>query len=267
MVIAGVGFWGILQVESEIKSTLFIVFGLLLSAALFGLIQFHRKQKAEEAQALEQQQTRQMARRMESIFYNTIDAIVIIDEQGIIESVNPAAEMIFGYSREELIGQNVSLLMPEPYQSEHDGHLENYKLTGESKIIGKVRELTGLRKDGSTFFIELAISELHLETGKKFIGAVRDITERKKFEDEINQARLEAEKANNAKSQFLSQMSHELRTPLNAILGFAQILDKETDMDRSFRLECVDHILKGGKHLLELTNDVLDLSRAGPLPG
>jgi PAS domain S-box-containing protein len=247
---------------NTLKSTFFVVLGLLLSVTLLGLIQFYRRERAEAAQLLEQRQTQQMARRMESIFNNTIDAIIIIDELGIIESINPAAEKIFGYSSQEIINKNVNVLMPEPYHSEHDGHLENYKRTGETHIIGTVRELTGLRKDGTTFFLELAVSEVHLESGRKYIGAVRDITERKIFEDEINQARHEAEKANNAKSQFLSQMSHELRTPLNAILGFAQILEKDRDnLDASFRLECVDHILKGGNHLLDLINDVLDLSR------
>jgi len=247
---------------NTLKSTFLVVFGLLLSATLLGLIQFYRKERAKEAQYLEQRQTQQVARRMESIFNNTIDSIIIIDELGIIESFNPAAEKIFGYSSKEIINKNINILMPEPYHSEHDGHLETYKRTGEAHIIGTVRELTGLRKDGTTFFLELAVSEVQLESGKKFIGAVRDITERKIFEDEIHQARHEAEKANNAKSQFLSQMSHELRTPLNAILGFAQILERDTkNMDVSFRLECVNQIMKGGNHLLDLINDVLDLSR------
>jgi PAS domain S-box-containing protein len=245
-----------------LKLTFFIIFGLLLSTAVLGLIQFYRKERAEEAQALEQQQTRQIARRMQSIFNNTIDAIIIIDDRGIIESFNPAAERIFGYSLQEITGKNINCLMPEPYQSEHDGYLKKYKQTGDKHIIGTVREIEGMRKDGTTFFIELAVSELHLESGKKFIGAVRDITERKKFEDAINLARQEAERANNAKSQFLSQMSHELRTPLNAILGFAQIMNEDLEnLDPAFRQECVEHILKGGNHLLELINDVLDLSR------
>jgi PAS domain S-box-containing protein len=247
---------------NTLKSTFLVVLGLLFSVTLLGLVQFYRKERAEEAQLLEQRQTQQMARRMEAIFNNTIDAIIIIDELGIMESFNPAAEKIFGYSSQEIINKNVNILMPEPYHSEHDGHLGTYKRTGEARIIGTVRELTGLRKDGTTFFLELAVSEVQLESGKKFIGAVRDITERKIFEDEINLARHEAEKANNAKSQFLSQMSHELRTPLNAILGFAQILEKDREnLEASVRLECVDHILKGGNHLLDLINDVLDLSR------
>ena len=245
-----------------LKSTFFIVFGLLLSAALLGLIQFYRKERAEEAQALEQLQTQQMAQRLQSIFDNTIDGIVIIDEQGTIESFNPAAEQLFGYTAEEAIGHNIKLLMPEPYAGEHEGYLDNYKQTGETYILGQVRELTGLRKDGTTFDIELAANKFHSDSGIKFTGIFRDISERKNIEQDMIQARQEAEKASNAKSKFLSQMSHELRTPLNAILGFAQILDQEPEsMDYAFRKECLDHILKGGNHLLELINDVLDLSR------
>ncbi len=247
---------------NTLKFVFFIAFGLLFSAAVLGLVQFFLKEQAQEAQALEQRQTQQVARRMQSIFNNTIDAIIIIDELGMIESFNPAAAEIFGYSLEEITDKNINILMPEPYHSEHDGYLENYRLTGTANIIGKVRELTALRKDGTTFTMELAVSELHLETGKKFIGVVRDITERKIIEIEINQAQQEAEKANNAKSQFLSQMSHELRTPLNAILGFAQILSRDLkNMEPSVQEECLDHILNGGNHLLELINDVLDLSR------
>ena len=173
---------------NTLKFVFFIVLGLLISAAVLGLVQFFRKEQAQEAQALEQRQTQQMARRLQSIFNNTIDAIIIIDELGMIESFNPAAAEIFGYSPEEITDKNISILMPEPYHSEHDGYLENYRLTGTANIIGKVRELTALRKDGTTFTMELAVSELHLETGKKFIGVVRDITERKIIEIEINQA-------------------------------------------------------------------------------
>ncbi|MDH5763969.1 MAG: PAS domain S-box protein [Nitrospinota bacterium] len=244
-----------------LRLTFLIIFGFLLAATMLGLFQFYRKQVAEEAQAQEQKQTRQVARRMQSIFNNTVDALIIIDEFGTIESFNPAAERVFGYASQEIIGKNVNHLMPEPYHSEHDGYLRNYIQTGAKKILGTVREVTGLHKDGSTFDIELAVSEFILDTGKKFIGSVRDITERKEFEDEIHNARQEAEKASKAKSQFLSQMSHELRTPLNAILGFAQLMDDKSAMDPATHKECVNYILKGGYHLLELINDVLDLSR------
>jgi PAS domain S-box-containing protein len=245
-----------------LKSTFFIIFSLFLCTAVLGLFQFYRREKAEKAQALEQKQTQLMARRMESIFNNTIDAIIIIDQMGIIESFNPAAAEIFGYSPQEITDKNINILMPEPYHTEHDGYLENYRRTGKANIIGKVRELTALRKDGTTFTMELAVSELHLETGGKFIGVVRDITERKIIENDIEQARQEAEKANNAKTQFLSQMSHELRTPLNAILGFAQIMSRDLkSMDPSVQEECLSYIMNGGNHLLELINDVLDLSR------
>jgi PAS domain S-box-containing protein len=247
---------------ATLKHTFFLMFAMLLSVTVLGLMQYHRKQQAEKKQALEHKQVEAVSRRMQSIFDNTIDGIIIIDEQGIIESFNPAAAEIFGYTREEAIGHNVKLLMPEPFAGEHDGYLDNYKRTGITHVLDHRRELTGLHKDGTIFDIELAVSKFHLDSGIKFTGIVRDISEKKKTEQDMIQARQEAEKANTAKSQFLSQMSHELRTPLNAILGFAQIMDRDMEsMEPSFRQECVDHILNGGEHLLKLIDDVLDLSR------
>jgi PAS domain S-box-containing protein len=245
-----------------LNRTFLILFALLLSLAGLALILFHRHERAKESKVLDRQQTRQIARRMQSIFNSAIDAIIIIDQMGIIESFNPAAEEIFGYSKDEVIGHNVKLLMPEPYAGEHDGYLNNYKRTGKAQIIGTVRELTGLRKDGNLFFMELAVSEFQLDSGIKFTGVVRDISERKKIEQDMVLASQEAEKASNSKSQFLSQMSHELRTPLNAILGFAQILKAQTEkIDKNVHKNCVSHIMTAGKHLLELINEILDLSR------
>ena len=247
---------------ATLKRTFFLLFAMLLGVTILGLMQYHRKQRAEQKQALEHKQVEAVSRRMQSIFENTIDGIIIIDEQGTIESFNPAAAEVFGYTREEVIGKNLKLLMPEPFASEHDGYLENYKKTRQTSILGQRRELTGLHKNGTTFDIELTVNKFQLDSGIKFTGIVRDISEKKKIEQDMIHARQEAEKANTAKSQFLSQMSHELRTPLNAILGFAQIMDRDLeDMEPEFRQECVDHILKGGEHLLKLINDVLDLSR------
>ena len=330
--------------------------------------------------------------QIRAIVENVVDGIVTIDENGIIELFNPTAEKIFGYEANEVIGKNVSLLMPQPYQSEHDGYLKAYQKTGEAKIIGLKREVWGMRKDRSVFPMELAVNEFYIGGRRAYTGVVQDITEkkqvqwslermtrqnelilksvgdgifgvnldgeitfynpsalnmthfeedevegkplhevlnltledgsnykqnyplyqvfedgqaqskyeevfwtkdgsallaeyictpiyedekivgavvtfrdilrRKRVEEALVQAKEEAERANRAKSDFLSRMSHELRTPLNSILGFAQILE----MDKVDRLTprqkpWVSQVRKAGDHLLELINEILDLAR------
>ncbi len=115
--------------------------------------------------------------RTRAILDAAVDAIITIDEIGAVESMNPAAERLFGYPSHEVIGQNVKMLMPEPYRHEHDGYLQNYRETGHKKIIGIGREVVGLRKDGSTFPMHLAVSELHLGDRRMFTGIARDITD------------------------------------------------------------------------------------------
>jgi len=196
--------------------------------------------------------------RTSGILNNVVDGIITIDSIGTIETLNPAAARIFNYEVEELIGQNVKILMPEPYHSEHDGYLKKYQQTGEAKIIGVGRDLIGRRKDGSTFPLRLAINELYISQQRMFTGILRDITLQKRNEEEMLAAKEDAEKASRAKSVFLSNMSHELRTPLNAILGFSQLLDvTETD---EVKRNYIQEIIAGGNHLLELINEILDLA-------
>lgn len=118
--------------------------------------------------------------RIESVVNNVVDGIITIDESGVVESINPAGEKLFGYQAAEVIGQNVRMLMPEPFHTEHDQYIANYRQTGEAKIIGIGREVVGRRKDGSTFPMDLAVSEFDIGSRQYFTGIVRDITERKK---------------------------------------------------------------------------------------
>ena len=120
-----------------------------------------------------------------AIFATTVDGIVVIDERGVIESFNPAAERIFGYRKDEAVGQNVSLLMPTPPREQHDGYIQRYLRTGRARIVGIGRQVAGQRKDGSIFPMELAVSEVQTGTRRLFAGIVRDITERKKAEEAI----------------------------------------------------------------------------------
>ena len=128
---------------------------------------------------------RDTAARLRVIVDTAVDGIMTIDEQGIVETINPAAERIFGYTASEVVGHNVSMLMPEPYHSEHDGYLAHYRRTGERRIIGIGREVRGRRKDGTEFPMELGVSVAHLGKRRIFTGLIRDITQRKHLEQEI----------------------------------------------------------------------------------
>lgn len=195
---------------------------------------------------------------LHAVFEAAVDGIVIADSEGSIITVNPAVERIFGYKADELVGKNVRMLMPPPYHGEHDSYIQNHLRTGIKKIIGIGRDVQGLRKDGSIFPMYLGVSETTTVGGRVFVGIVRDIAERLASE-ELRVAMEAAEKANAAKSEFLSRMSHELRTPLNAVLGFAQLLNMQYEDTRI--QEATQSINKAGHHLLTLINEVLDLSR------
>ena len=144
------------------------------------LIGFDVTRRAELTEALRRSES-----HIRAIVETAVDAIITIDATGTIESFNPAAEHIFGYSAPEIIGRKVSILMPEPYGHEHQQYIENYLRTGHAKIIGIGREVTGLRKDGTTFPMYLAVGEQKTHEGLHFTGIVRDITERKRMEAEI----------------------------------------------------------------------------------
>jgi PAS domain S-box-containing protein len=200
--------------------------------------------------------------RLRAVVDTAVDGIITIDERGFMETVNPAAERIFGYTSEEMVGRNVSMLMPEPYHSEHDGYLERYLRTGERKIIGIGRAVPGRRSDGSTFPLELSVSESVLEGRRFFTGMVRDITERQRAADQLMAAKEAAEQANQAKSQFLTIMSHELRTPLNAIMGYEDILTTEiTGPLNPLQKNHLLRIKSGARQLLDLINQILSLAR------
>ncbi|MDP6351814.1 MAG: response regulator [Alphaproteobacteria bacterium] len=200
--------------------------------------------------------------RLRTLMDSIVDAIVVVDEQGRIESANPATARIFGHPVADIIGRDVSLLMPEPHRSAHDRYLADYRATGNAKIIGFSREVEGLRQDGSTFPMDLAVSEVMMAGRRNFIGVIRDITDRKQNEQALRIAKEQADTASNAKTEFLSRMSHELRTPMNAILGFGQLLEFDpTAPLNDSQAESVRQILKSGHHLLDLINEVLDFAQ------
>jgi len=190
---------------------------------------------------------------------NIVDGIITIDDGGIVQSFNPAAENIFGYDADEVVGRNVKLIMPEPYSGNHDSYLNDLRSTGKTKIIKFSREVKGLRKDGRTFPLELSVNEMTINDQKMFTGIIRDITERKTAEEALKEAKIEAESANRAKSIFLANMSHEIRTPMNAVIGFSDLLSSliEDKKQKNY----LKSIQAAGKNLLSVISDILDLSK------
>lgn len=232
----------------------------LMTAVANQLGQFIERQRAEAA-------LRESAARTRAIVDAAVDAIITSDEQGIIESANPAADRLFGYARDELIGQNINVLMPSPQQENHDQYPADYLRVGEGKTLGIGREVTGVRKDGMTFPIDLSVSEVRLNNRRIFTGIVRDVSERKQAEEQRaaalqreRQARQEAEEANRAKDEFLAVISHELRTPLTPILTWSRLL-RAGKLDRVATERALDAVERAARSQAQLIEDLLDVSR------
>lgn len=203
--------------------------------------------------------------KIQAIMDSALEGIITINGQGVIQTCNKAAEHVFGYRADEIVGQNVSILMPAPHKHNHDSYIKRYLDTRERRIIGVGRELIGLRKDGTQFPMELSVSEISAKGVPLFIGLARDITQQKQKEEELNLARKRAEESNLAKSEFLANMSHELRTPLNSILGMLRLLKESKLADKNYDLteeySMADTALRSSTNLLEIVNDILDFSK------
>jgi PAS domain S-box-containing protein len=223
-----------------------------------------RRRSEDAVRALNDQLVSSQA-RLQAIVDTSLNAIVGMDEQGRVTDWNPQAETTFGWSRDEILGKALAdTIIPEQHRNAHRAGIAHYLTTGDGPVLGKVLELTALDRTGREFPVELAISRASALGDKPlFVGLVRDITTRKEAEHAINNLNAELRIANQHKSEFLATMSHELRTPLNAILGFSELLldDSVGKYNAATRQKFLTQISTSGKHLLDLINDILDLSK------
>jgi PAS domain S-box-containing protein len=229
------------------------------------------------------EQTRSQARadrRFRELMEAAPDAIIEVDRDGRILLLNQVTENLFGYRREELLGQRVEVLIPEELRGGHSGHRSRYWSQPQTRPMGTGLQLEGQRRDGSRFSVEISLSPVKSQDGFRVTAIIRDVSERRRVEEqlravqgryteelaaknrELEARNQEIEQANRLKTEFLTGMSHELRTPLHTVLGFAELLAEElagplTDKQRRY----INHIHNDSTHLLALINDLLDLSK------
>jgi two-component system sensor kinase FixL len=189
-------------------------------------------------------------RRTTAILDNAVDAIISINEKGIIDQFNISAEKMFGYDKAEVAGKNIKMLMPEPYQSEHDGYMAKYSATGKAHIIGINREVEGLRQDGTTFPMNLAVGEVIIGERRLYTGIVRDITEQKKIEEEKFFLIKDLKESNEEMEEFTYRTSHDLKAPLVNIRGLSDIMREDLE-DGDYK-EVSENIKKVGALSIKL---------------
>jgi PAS domain S-box-containing protein len=228
---------------------------------------------SEREQRLVAEEQSRLERRFRQLLEAAPDAIVEVAADGQIVLVNRIAEEMFGYVRDELMGQSVDLLVPDAIRHQHYRHRDSYLEHPRTRPMGTGLELHARRRDGSLFPVEISLSPIQTENGMHVTAVIRDVTERKRAEKEVRRLQMQytgelearnrdVERANRLKSEFLASMSHELRTPLHTIIGFAELLQEghEGALNESQK-RFVNHIHRDSEHLLELINDVLDLSK------
>jgi two-component system sensor kinase FixL len=211
-------------------------------------LQLNRSQAARSARDASAREA-----HLASILDTVPDAMIVIDEQGIVQSFSAAAERLFGYQASEIVGKNVNLLMPSPYRESHDSYIDRYLRTGERRIIGIGRVVVGERKDGSTFPMELAVGEMRSSHRRFFTGFIRDLTERQKTEARLQELQSELVHISRltAMGEMASALAHELNQPLSAIAnymkGSRRLLENKPDPQSSLLRDAMD---KAGEQAL-----------------
>ncbi|BAL25034.1 PAS domain S-box protein [Azoarcus sp. KH32C] len=205
---------------------------------------------------------RALEQRFGELLESTPDGLVISNSTGHILVANGQAERLFGYGPGELRARPVDDLLPERFRRPHLGHRNRYFEQPRTRSMGNGLELYGLRKDGTEFPVEISLSPLKSEDSLVVISAIRDVSERRRFEQALQDKNLELENANRAKDRFLASMSHELRTPLNAVIGFTGTLLMKLPGDiNDEQTHQLQLIRSSARHLLALINDLLNLAK------
>ena len=223
---------------------------------------FVRTYRDVTAERRAQARLKESERRTREVIDRTLDAYVSMDSNEKIIDWNPAAERIFGWTREEAVNGNLAdMIVPARYRDGHVRAIQEHRKTGKGNLVGYRTELSAQRKSGEEFPVEMAISTQQFGSEVQYNAFMRDITDRKEAERSLQISKEAAEVANQAKTEFLAIMSHELRTPLNAIIGFSDIMARKLmgPLNDHYLGYAVD-IRESGAHLLELINDILDVS-------
>lgn len=210
---------------------LFLLLGGLLSV-IGSMALARRRQREASARVLEEREA-----HLRSIFETAPEAMIVINDMGVIQSYGAAAERMFGWRPNEVVGRNISMLMPEPFKTQHDAYLQRYLSTGDKRIIGIGRIVVGERKDGSTFPMELAVGEVRSGNARFFTGFVRDLTERQESEARVRALQAEVVHISrlSAMGEMASALAHELNQPLSAIAnylsGARRLLERQPEKD------------------------------------
>ncbi len=209
--------------------------------------------------------------RFRTLIETVPDGIISIDSKGTVEMYNQAAEHLFGYGKDEVLGHNINMLMPEPYHSQHDTYLSNYLSTGIKKIIGIGREVIGKRKNGTTFPMYLSIGEMQVGERRMFTGIMHDLTELKQAQDHIlllnqklEQYVRDLERSNHELQQFAYAASHDLKEPLRMVSTYCQILEEDygDELDDDAK-EYIGFAVDGAHRMQSLIDGLLEYSRVG----
>jgi PAS domain S-box-containing protein len=222
------------------------------------------RQQAQEGFERQTEAMRANETRLRAVVDTAIDGIIVIDHHGVVDRFNRAAERLFGYTAAEVIGHNVSMLMPPPDREQHDGYLARYLGGGKPRIIGIGREVVARRKDGTTFPMDLSVSEMQVGGRRMFTGIVRDITERKRAEEQRLLLIQELQSANDELQSFAYVVSHDLKAPLRAIGSLADWID--SDYGERLDAEGREHLklLRARVRRMDaLIDGILEYSRVG----
>lgn len=224
---------------------------VLVSYRYFGKIQSKLMQQMQDESDIEEYHARATA-----VAESSVDSIVSIDDHGLIENINPSGEIMFGYERHELIGQNVRILMSEPERGKHDGYLETYRAGGEKTFIDSIQDVEGVRRDGTTLPLRISVSEVNFGEKKIFIGIMHDLTR----ETELKQQLLQAQKLESI-GTLAGGIAHDFNNIIQAIMAFNKVAKENMDGNGKILSQCLDGIEGGSMRAAELVKQILVFSR------